>query len=392
MFQIMYRPFAGTKLRYVSKKSELPPFVGGACYLPSGTSLVLIDDIDLAGGRFVADGPVSIRCESSETGSLRSTGLTGNALITTTSSLPLRNISIISPTAPAINVIGGGSAALDWNSVNFINTPNVGTIQGASNFVSNSCAYINSQGLIVDGNTGTVSFRDVLFQAASGSSLKFAATSNITRRGRIEKSAFVTPLGAIGIEIEAGASIPIDQLLIEGCNFSGGSSTFITGTTALADISDFFRNKGIDNSFNAGSFYGQNLVTPTTMLILGQFVKLNIASTAGLLQRFTHSPNRLAYTGEIQRTYRIIASLSFTSGNNNVIQMRIGKFSSSGTLLETSIAQGQTTSGTGRAEGLTIEYITTLNNGEYLEIWGANTTSIINPVTVTSATLSCIAT
>lgn len=71
-----------------------------------------------------------------------------------------------------------------------------------------------------------------------------------------------------------------------------------------------------------------------------------------------------------------------------MIKTVIRHFNSSNVLLNTSFAPKTTTSGAGRAENITIPATFTLQTGDYLEIYGANTTAIVD-ITATDALMDC---
>lgn len=386
MLKISYNPFAGLNFRYVADLSHLPAPVGDVWYLPSGSNWKFTKDLDFMGKRFVCLGPVSIQAASSETVKLKSTGLSG-ALFTTQYSLVLESISIECPTGSVFDIDGDNTAALDWRAVNIYNTPDIGIIKDVSNFIMAFSTFADSQNLVMSGNGGTIAFFTVLFRPAAGVCIQFASDAVVSRRSRFTECAFVAPLGVVAIDIAVGASIPIDQLICTSCSFTGGSTTFITGTTATSDIADFFRNKGIANSATLGQIYGEDLAVPTPIAAINTFYALVMASTAGLMQRFTSEPNKLIYTGQIQKTFRIAGSLSFTSGNNNVVKIIIRHYNSAGTIIKTSVARKATTSGSGKSENVDIEEFFQMSNGDYIKLFGANT-SAINDITVTDFTVS----
>lgn len=388
MLQISYLP---SNFRIVGKKEDFPAPVAGVISLPAGSNWIITNIVDLQGSRIVCAGAVAFHGVSAETCKLLSTGLAGSdALITTAYTIQIQSVSFEAETAPLFDIDGGGVAALDWQLVNFISTPVIGTIKNVSNFINSLIAFIDSGGMTLDGSVGTAAWNNSSFSVPTGqTAITLAATFNSTRRLRFVDCAFIAPAGANSITYTAGAIVPTDQLLFRGCNFSGGSASYITGITAQDNISDWSLNKGLDNSQNYGDFSMKGNMMPTLVLSTADYYKVLGTTIPGTTQRFTHSNNRLAYTGEVSRTFSIIATLSIIAGNNNVCEAVIRRFSAGGVLISESNIPDITTNGAGRAENVAIPFTTTLNNGEYIEAWVRNT-SAINSITVSA--LSLIAT
>lgn len=380
MLQIVYNP---TNFKIVGKKADFPAAVAGVITLPADTNWIITQAVDLLGDRLVCAGIVAIHGVSSETAYLSSTGLVGSdALITTNYSLPLQNLTITSTSAPALDIGGGINTALDWTKVNFLNTPDTGTIKDIGNFVGVILSWLNSGGLIFDGTAATIALSNTLFATSSGTALTLAATLVVSRRFRVIDCAFSIGAAAVGIDFVAGASVPIDQFLVRGCNFSGASATYYTGITPQDDISDWAMNKGIPNSENSGEFSMEGNATATVIANTADFVKAAGTTIVGDIQRFTHSNNRLTYLGAIQRTFSISMSLSLTAGNNNICRAMVRHYNSSDVLIKSSFAPNITSNGAGRAENVAAFLTTNLSSGDYLEIWVRNT-SAVNNITVT---------
>ena len=340
-------------------------------YLEANTTYRIIGIVDLLGVRLVCKGIVGILGDTSETSFLYSVGLITQPLITTSYSLVIQNISIIA--VIGFDIDGGGTAALDWIAVNFLGVLTIGTFKNYSNLVLTLCAWFDTQGLTIDGTTGTTSIAESLLSCAAGGTLiNIAPTAIIQRRFRIKYCAVIIPVGAVGVNVSAGASIPNDMHILLDVNFSGGSANYITGITANDTRSRWDGNRGIDNSGNSGYYSMDNNATTTVIATANVFVKIAGTTTPRNLQRFTHTNNRLTYTGVIVRSFGVWATTSLTAGNNQTLQTEIRHYNSSNVLIDSSASPRSTTSGTNRAENVVAFLPIIMQTGDYVEVWVAN--------------------
>lgn len=369
--------------------------INGVLYLPANTDYQIIGQLtpsgtrvlDLQGLRIVCLGVVAIFGFSSETSFLTSTGLTSGALITTAYSLPMQNLSItdIGGGAQAFDIDGAGTAAIDWIALNLINCK-IGTVKNVTNFIVSKSFWGNCYGLTFDGTVGTISFDLMLFITAAGQTMiTFAATAIISRRFRILVSSFVVPVGATGINLIAGASVPTDMFILTDVGFTGGSANYIAGITAQDNRSRWNECRGIDNSANTGYYSMDNNVTQTIIGVPNTFYKIAGTTTAGLLQRFTHTNNRLTYTGVLTRTFGVWATASAEAGANNTLQVQIQRYDSANVLQQVSASTRSTTSGNNRAENMTTFIPMTMHPNDYIEVWisnGSNTNVTVTELIV----------
>jgi hypothetical protein len=340
-------------------------------YLEANTTYRIIGIVDLLGVRLVCKGIVGILGDTSETSFLYSVGLITQPLITTSYSLVIQNISIIAVIGFDIN--GGGTAALDWIAVNFIGVLTVGTFKNYANLVLTLCAWFDTQGLTIDGTTGTTSIAQSLLSCAAGGTLiNIAPTAIIQRRFRMIFCAVIVPVGAVGVNVSAGASIPTDMHILIDMGFSGGSANYVIGITANDNRSRWNENRGIDNSANSGYYSMNDNATATVIATPNVFVKIAGTTTAGTLQRFTHANNRLTYTGILARSFGIWAAASLQAGSNQILQLQIRRYNSAGVLQERSISPRATTSNNNRAESIPCYLSVTMQPNDYIEVWVAN--------------------
>jgi hypothetical protein len=350
--------------------------INGVIYLNANTNYTFVGFVDLQGLRLVCKGVCGIIGLTSETSFIVSSGLgVGVPLITSTSGgdLTMRNITIINITSGVVfNVSGGGTAQLNFTALNLFSC-NVGTLNNTGNILFTSCALINSYGIIYDTAVGTIAFNGCNMSVPIGQTLMtLAATLVVSRRFRIKDCPIVVPVGAIGINFVSGVTIPTDMIVLNDVGFSGGSANYIIGVLADDLRSRWLENRGIDNSANSGYYSMNDNTTATVVSAANTFFKLAGTTTAGILQRFTHSNNRLTYTGALVRSFAISATACIAANNNNLIQMQIRRYNSLGVLQEVSASTRSTVNSNNRAENITAFLAVTMQPNNYIEIWASN--------------------
>lgn len=363
-------------VKYISSKGNLPTPSVGVITLLANYTYIFTEVIDLVGDRLVCAANTTILGFSSENCRIKSTGLSaGTALITSAWSLPLRNITIEHGTAMSLDATANANQALDWSGVNFTDCATVGTIKNYANFICNDSALLNSQGLTFDGTIGTIGFISTLFDnRTSGTAIILPATLTISRRLRISYCSFVSAAGETSLNISASATIPVEGCILDTVNFSGGG-THNTGVQYNDNKSLFVNCKGISNSGNIGQYYMTGNATETVIGGINTFVKIAGTTTAGTyVEKFTHTDNKLTYNGALTGFYKVTTVVSLTSGNNNIVQLRVGL---NGTTTIPSTSQ-TVTSGAGKSENVTCSDVVSLATNDYIEMFTANTTGANN--------------
>ena len=363
----------------VESVSDLPTAISGVITLEDNKTYYITTTIDLNGSRLVGGSNTTILGASSENSILTSTGLgVGVPLLSSIYTTPIRNLAI-NDVDTAFSFDGStnpNDMALDWTGVNFVNVPNVGTIKDASNFIFDKGAFLNSKGLKFDGSIGTVGFGNSLFSGdgLAGNLLEILSTATITRRFRIIYSSVVAWGSTIGINVDASASILVESYILDTVNFSGGS-TYLSGVTVSDNKTLFVNCKGIQNTAEISQYYMNANATTTVIASAGVAVKALGTTTSSLVtQKFTNTDNRATYNGALTRFFKVVATLSVESGNNNQIGVYIAK---NGTLITESEVYG-TTSGTGRSENIVVQTLVELVENDYIEIFVENDTSTNN--------------
>jgi hypothetical protein len=372
-------------LVFVSSASDFPDAVSGVRTLRDNVTYFVTATVDLNGDRLVAGENTTIIGGSSENCRLKSTGLTGTALLSSAWSLPMRGITIEADVALALDADGNANQALDWFGVNFNDCATVGTIANYTNFIASDCALLNAQGLRFDGSIGTVGFSQCIFDnRASGTTIILPSTLTITRRFRVIYSAFISLSGETAINVSASATVPVEGYILDTCNFAGGG-TYTSGVQYTDNKAGFVNNRGIKNSSEVGFMTMQGNAVETVIATPGVAVKAAGTTTLEpISQKFAHDNNRLTYTGAITRDFRVLVKTTCTAGANN----ELGLYLSKNNALLTNSEQYITAGTGGRAENGTVQTIVELATNDFLEFWVENDGAIAN-ITVTE--LSVIA-
>ena len=175
--------------------------------------------------------------------------------------------------------------------------------------------------------------------------------------------------------MSTSASVPVEGYILDTVNFAGGG-TYITGV-AFNDNKALFSNvNGVENSASVGLMTMQGNATATTITTQGVAVKAAGSTTfqSSVSQKFSHSDNRLTYTGSITRRFRVSVVASILASNNTQLGSYIAK---NGSII--SFSEIYTTAdGNNRSENTAIQVITDLEENDYIEFFIENDTSTAN--------------
>jgi hypothetical protein len=359
---------------WVYSKGDLPAAVAGVITLTAFSTYFFLTNVDLTGDRLVLGDSTVLAGASSENAGIKSTGLTGTAMITSTHSCPMRDITLEADVALDLNAIDSDQA-LDWRAVNLSNCPTMGTIAGYGNTIFTDCAILSSANLTFDGTISTVGFDGTVFVGiASQTTIILPATLTLARRFRINHSAIVSFGGATGISVDALTTIPAEGFILRDVNFSGGA-TYVSGLTEESLKVLWVDCVGLPNSSTAGSLYMENNASATTIAASMTPVKVAGVTVAGFERKLSHSSNRLTYNGAISRVFVVSASSDSEAANGKQFQFMLYK---NGIALPGSSAS-VTTSGT-KPEHAGIHSMVSLVTGDYVEVWVQNLSDTTNVV------------
>lgn len=365
----------------VRSKDQLPAAVATVRTLLANVTYYFTTIVDLEGDRLVCGANTVILGASSENCKIISTGLAiSTPMISSTYSLPIRNISFTSGTV--FDLEGDGvTTALDWDGVNFVDCNTVGRVKDYSNFIMTNSALLNSAELIFDGTIGTIGLDGSLFEGRLGQvTIYLFSTLTVTRRFRVGYSSFVCLPGEIAISVNPSVVIGNERYILDTVNFSGGGD-YINGVDETSNKSLFSGCAGIINTAVNGQLYMNDNATETTISVINTFYKVAGTTTPSAdNSKYTHTNNRLTNDATVARKYLIQCNLSFNSGNNNICQF--GFFDSAIGAIRAPSKTKSTANGSGRAESVSFSCVVSHVQGNYVEIHCANTSSATN-VTVT---------
>lgn len=360
---------------FVASKTDLPTAVSGVITLPTAISYFFTTTVDLTGDRIVCGLNTVILGASSENCYIKSTGLSSStALITSVYSLPIRNISFTHGTV--FNLDGDGTTtAIDWFGINFVDCATIGTIKDYTNFVMGDSAFLNSSGMTFDGSIGTIAFGNCLFDTSSGgTAITLASTLTVSRRFRIIYSSFVTLSGETSLNVSASATISDERYILDTVNFSGGG-TYISGVTQTSNKTLFTNCVGVANTTTRGFMYMVNNTTNTPIGVpnVDVWVKALGTTTADSNNsKFTHSNNRLTYSGAFNTSFLVSVNTAVrSSASNQNISIGIAK---NGTILPNSEMTIRTSTSNQEHPGST-QYQIDLVTNDYVELFVKNNQS-----------------
>lgn len=362
---------------FVSEKSDLPAPQSGVITLLANTTYFFVTTVDLTWDRIVCGDNTTILWWSSENCRIKSTWLT-TALITSSYSLPIRNITIEAEIGLDLN---GDSvtAALDWFWVNFTDCQTIWTIKNYSNFIMADSAFLNSWWMTFDGTIWTIWFSQCLFNCNSwNTAIIIPSTITISRRMRIIYSSFIILSWEKWIDFNALASVPTEWYILDTVNFAGGG-TYLSWVGHTSNKSLFIKCTWITNTAVNGQLYMQNNTTPTVISIANTFYKISwTTSPSQDNSKFIHSNNRLTCDAIISRKYLISSSVSFTSWTNDICEFWFYDSQLSG--IRTPSRVKSTANASWRAENIVFSCVVTMKQGDYLEVHWSNTSSATNIV------------
>jgi len=369
--------------------SQLPwAPVGNVITVPNGAVIAPACNIDMGGLRLVAAGTMVISGSNAETAEISSTGLpTGEALVNSTGTLNLRNVTL-NPPIDCYGAIVDGSitpnAAADWYGVNF-RTGIPFIVSNLSNFVCQVAATLGCQdGLKFSGTFDTIRVESSLISAdgAGKTAVDFDPAIIINRRIVFSGCPIIATNGAVGMSLPLTATIQNDRYILLFCDFAGGGAP-LSGFTSDDIKSRHFQCRGIENTCRVGGFSMEGNATATEIAVQGTYYKVLGTTVAALLESgFTHTNNRSTCNSAVSKVYHLDYTVTFTGTSGNVYGFKVYKNGIAATTVVKSTANAA-----GRAENISGNGAIRLSETDYVEVFAANLTSA-NNVTVEDIILS----
>jgi hypothetical protein len=365
------------KYYFINTLNDLPTPSAGVITLADNVTYFFTTTVDLAGNRLVCGKNTTILGGSSENCRIKSTGLTGTPLISSSYSIPMRGITIEADVALRLDA-SGSNEAIDWFGVNFTDCPTVGLIKNYNNVIMTDCAFLESANCTFDGTIGTVGFVTCLFNGRSGQTImSVSPTGSITRRFRPIYSSFIALSGETALNVPTGSIANSEGYILDTCNFSGGG-TYLSGSNTGSLKSLFVNNVGITNTTNAGHYYMINNTTDTTIGVSNVNVYVKAAGTTTI--GTGNSPkwirnglnNQIVYSGSISQDFKFTASGTVqSSGTNQVISVAMAR---NGIVQPESEVTVRTATAN-QPYPFAVQDLTSIAFGDYVEVFVANTNS-----------------
>lgn len=357
--------------------SQLPwAPVGNVISVPDGVVIAPACNIDMGGLRLEAEGVLVISGSNAETAELSSTGLpSGEALITGTNTLNLRNITLAPPVdCYGVDLDGAANpgAAADWFGVNF-KTGIPFIVSNLGNFVGQLMAILSAQdGFKFSGTFDTVRAESSLITAdGSGKvAIDFDAGTVINRRILFNGCPIVATNGATGISLPLSATVPNDRYILLFCDFAG-NGTMLSGYQSDSITARHFQCRGIENTCRVGGFSMEGNATETTITDPNTYYKVAGTTVAALLESgFTHTNNRSTCNSAVSKVYHLDFSVTFDGIAGSVYAFKVYKNGVAAT-----VAVKSTANAGGRAENVSgsgaVRMVSTTISSDYVEIWVA---------------------
>lgn len=383
--EIEEKALTGT-FQIIRSLSDLPTPVADVITLLDDTTYYFITNVDLLGNALVIGENTALRGASSNNSGLYTSvpSSFGAYMLSSANSVDILNMNFDGTDFDKfINFAASDTNNVFFNNCTINNFGALGNITGHSSAIITSCTFNNCGSLDIDGVIGTLAFDNCLgIPNTSLILLNILSTCTITRRFRIIYSSFICNGTSTGINVNALATIPDESYILDTVNFSGSSSTYISGVTQTSNKALFINCRGITNTAVIGQAYMQGNVTATVIAAPSTFVKVLGTTTAGPNNsKYLHASNRLTCDAAIERKFLVICQLSFTSGNNQTCEF--GFYDSTLPGVRVPSRTTVTTNGAGIVENVSFTSVISHKQGNYIEIHCANNTSATN-ITVTS--------
>ena len=181
------------------------------------------------------------------------------------------------------------------------------------------------------------------------------------------------------VNLSASTTIPNGQYILFRNNFSGGATTYIAGVQ-YGDNKSAFESNNLVNSQSVGALSMLGNTTATVVAVLGTYYKILGTTTASSInERFSHTNNRLTYTGDLTIVFKVTAVLTISDGSQKQFSVRVGK---NGTTVAETTTTATTSAGNSKAENMSIQGVVSLVTNDYIEIFVANQSGTDNPTII----------
>jgi hypothetical protein len=364
-----------------SKEDFGTPDIDDVYTLEEGVTYLVVDEVDLDGGRLYCPERTSIQGFASETCSLTSTGLDlFDYLLTIEADFSLKNLKIFDVERALL--INEPTALIDIQGCSFSNIPYLAQVDDSARIRIFLCQGVEVSGFVVDSATTRLVVRSGLWQIKDDSG---AIGFKIDKAVLVLFSAnqFIVPSGTTGISADGDSgNLPgLETYVIEGNRFAG-VGTPANGILKSDNRARWTENVGLANSAKVGGLLLTGNATQTTVL---QSTKAQAAGTttlAAFSERFDRDAtnNTLLHTSTKTSLIEFTVSLRCTAGNNDIVNFWVARKPASAGSLEPSSdyipdSLGTvTTSGT-RPDSIFLKAVISLDPNDEIYLVGENTSS-----------------
>jgi hypothetical protein len=369
---------------YIESKDDFPNSIGGVRTLEDNVTYFINTTVDLEGDRLVAGQNTTILGGSSENCRLKSTGLSGTALLSSEWSIPMRGITFEADVALNLDATGNANQAIDWFGVNFTDCNTIGLIKDYANVIWTDCAILGGADLTFDGTIGTVGFVTCLFSGLSNKSIfNIPSTATITRRFRPIYSSFIVIGSATGVTVSDSAIVNNDGFIMDTVNFAGGG-TYISGINNSSPKALFVNNVGIKNTSNLGHLFMIGNAAATTIGAGNQGVWIKAEGSTSVggnnSPKWLHTTNRLTYDGNVPTFFTVSATASLSHAQTNqTVSIGIAK---NGTIISDSETGIRVTTANQPGFNGVSQTVVEMSKNDYIELFVKNNNGTQNPTVV----------
>lgn len=373
-----------SKIIYVNEVKDFPTEIAGVITLENDVLYHITTNIDLLGSRILCGNKTILQGNSADTCSIKSTGLgAGIPLISSTNSFTCRNLNFNSvDTCFSMLASVPNTFNLVMESTSITGVSNIGLFKNYNLFSFFRCLISSSANLIIDETMTIVQFDTTTFlNFANQTVIKVLSTCTISVKLKVTECNFGISGTGVGIDVHVGASIPGSSYYMSNCFFKFGSSTFLTGIDFNDSRSIFFKNYGITNSRTIGSYFLSS--GASTPLVINVFSKiLGTTSPSSLNSKFSHTDNKLTYTGDITETFLVFYSVGLFGTDFDIINTSVFK---NGSQLAGSLAIVSVINTFNLV--ISASWSVELKTNDYIEIYAKNTSGS-NAITVNQLTVN----
>lgn len=373
----------------VSSVADLPVAVAGIRTLPANTLVEIAGVIDLGSDALVLSAGTVIRGLNPGGDGILTLNTGGAIRATNVGQVILREFFIASPAGPALALTGPIEVHCNLFFVGFLGCLSIGTITGFKVAALEMCycgpfgATLSAGGITFAGTSSKIFVFGMPFEDLSGGSAITLAADVVCDVVDVAHSFFKYDAPAVGLTVTPGATVG-RGLFASNLFPAVNTMTPLVGLSSASVNWRIVDNNGLRDSRVLGSMY---ISSTAITAIATQNIPVKIAGTTTpnvLNERFSHTNNRLTYTGEDLAFVEVLSIISIdAAANNKQFTCYITK---NGQIVAGSGSTMLVSSGTD-VRSLTCATLVELSIGDYVEVWVENDSDDTD-LTVTALTVN----